>query len=162
MGRHWYTAYTYAEAIRRIAGPASIFGLGADVVAGFPGETEDDHRATLALIDSLPFTYLHVFPYSTRPGTAAERLPGRLPGDVVARRARELREAGAEKSARYRQHRVGGAADVVVIGSGAERQGLTEDFLTVRLTEPSLPRGTRLATRLELRGDALCARPESV
>ncbi|HTL94082.1 MAG TPA: radical SAM protein, partial [Gemmatimonadaceae bacterium] len=50
MGRHWYTASTYARAIERIAGDASVFGLGADVIAGFPGETADEHRATMSLV----------------------------------------------------------------------------------------------------------------
>ena len=91
MGRHWYKAASYAAAVERIAASVPVFGLGADIIAGFPGETEDDHRCTVALADSLPFTYLHVFPYSARPGTAAERLDGHVTASTIERRAAELR-----------------------------------------------------------------------
>jgi threonylcarbamoyladenosine tRNA methylthiotransferase MtaB len=129
-----------------------VFGLGADVIAGFPGETEEDHRATLSLVDALPFTGLHVFPYSVRPGTAAARLGGRVPGDVVARRAAELREAGTRRRVSYEAARAGGEADVVVVGDGARREGLTEDYISVELGgpagTPAFPRGARFRARL--------------
>ena len=68
MGRHWYTRASYAHAVEDIVKDHPVFGLGADVIAGFPGETEDDHRETLDFVGSLPFTYLHVFPYSRASG----------------------------------------------------------------------------------------------
>ncbi|HVZ78703.1 MAG TPA: MiaB/RimO family radical SAM methylthiotransferase, partial [Gemmatimonadaceae bacterium] len=74
MGRHWYSAAAYAGAVERLASRCVVRGLGADVIVGFPGETAEDHAATVALCEHLPFTYLHVFPYSPRPGTAATRL----------------------------------------------------------------------------------------
>jgi len=148
MGRHWYTAGSYARAAERLVAGRARFALGADVMAGFPGETESDHRATVALVRELPFTYLHVFPFSSRPGTAASRLAGGVPSDVARRRAAELRAMAAEKGAAYATARAGGAADVVVVGDGRTRSGLTEDYLTVRLSDPSLPRRTRFAARL--------------
>ncbi|MCE9603248.1 MAG: MiaB/RimO family radical SAM methylthiotransferase, partial [Gemmatimonadetes bacterium] len=69
MGRHWYSAGGYTAAIERLTNGRARFGLGADVMAGFPGETEADHAASVALVRALPFTHLHVFPYSPRPGT---------------------------------------------------------------------------------------------
>jgi threonylcarbamoyladenosine tRNA methylthiotransferase MtaB len=158
MGRQWYTAASYAAAVERVVAGRALFALGADVIAGFPGETEEDHRATLALVAALPFTSLHVFPYSVRPGTPAERLPGRVAGDVAARRAAELREAAARKAAAYRASRAGGRADVVVVGGGAgRREGLTEDYLSVALADATLPRGERFAARLEAREGGLTA-----
>ena len=77
MGRHWYTAESYRARLEWLAARLPVFGLGADVIAGFPGETDADHQATLALVRALPFTALHVFPYSPRPDTAATRLGGR-------------------------------------------------------------------------------------
>ena len=74
MGRHWYTAESYGGRLEWLAARLPVFGLGADVIAGFPGETDADHRATLALLEALPFTYLHVFPFSVRPDAAAARL----------------------------------------------------------------------------------------
>ena len=148
MGRHWYTVATYADAIERLVHGRAVFGLGADVIAGFPGETEDDHAATLALVDRLPFTALHVFPYSVRPGTPAVWLEGRVPPPIVARRAAELREAGARKAAAYATTRIGTHADVVVTGTASHRAGVTEDYLTVQLDDGTLPRRSRVRAML--------------
>src|SRR5205807_9206425 len=83
MGRHWYTVESYRSRLEWLAERLPVLGLGADVIAGFPGETEADHRATLALVDALPFTYLHVFPYSVRPDAAAARLSDECSPAVV-------------------------------------------------------------------------------
>ena len=151
MGRHWYKAASYATAVERIAASVPVFGLGADLIAGFPGETDDDHRRTVALAESLPFTYLHVFPYSVRPGTAAERLPGHVAASTIERRAAELRAVAERRAAAHRASRTGGECDLVVMGAAARREGLTEDYLTVAV-DPSIPRGTRWRGRLD--GDA--------
>ena len=152
MGRHWYREADYAASVERLAARLPVFGLGADIIAGFPGETDDDHAATVALVEALPFTYLHVFPYSARPGTAAPRLPGAVPAAVASARAADLRAAGAAKAAAHRGRRLGRSADVIVVGDGGRRYGLTEDYLSVALPEPAPPRGTRYAARLD--GDA--------
>ena len=139
MGRHWYTAESYRAAAMKMAERLPIFGFGADIITGFPGETDDDHRATVELVESLPFTYLHVFPYSPRPGTAALRLPNLVPASVARERAAVLREIGERKAAAYFASRLGEDADVVVIGRG---RGLTGDYLEIAVP-PSLERGTR-------------------
>lgn len=162
MGRHWYTAERYAEAVEALAQRRSSFGLGADIIVGFPGETNEDHARTVALVERLPFTYLHVFPFSLRPGTPAERLGGMVPQSVARDRASELREIGARKAAAYRASRVGGAADVIVIRGGRrreQREGMTEDYLSVLPEAASLPRGTRYAALLTEAGDRLAAVP---
>jgi threonylcarbamoyladenosine tRNA methylthiotransferase MtaB len=154
MGRHWYSAGAYADALERLVEGRPVFGLGADVVAGFPGETDADHEATLALIERLPFTGLHVFPYSARPGTAATRLPDPVAPAIAQRRAAELRAAARAKAESYAATRAGGEADVVVIGDGARRSGLTQDYLTVRLGEAAAhPRATRFSAVLAGGGD---------
>ena len=148
MGRNWYTSATYSRAVEQLAGTMSILGLGADVIAGFPGETDDDHVATLALVQSLPFTYLHVFPYSPRPGSAAERLPAQVPPAIARGRAAELRAAGEAKVAAHSALRAGGLADVIVIGPPHQREALTGDYLSVSPADPTLPRGARFTARL--------------
>jgi len=158
MGRHWYDAASYARAVERLAARAPRLGLGADVIAGFPGESAADHAATAALLRALPFTALHVFPYSPRPGTAAVRLARAVPRAEAAARAAELRAIGEEKGAAHRAWRAGTPADVVALGPARARRGLTEDNLTVRWREPVPPRGARLDARLELDGGALFAR----
>ena len=139
MGRHWYTAESYRAAALRMAERLPTFGFGADIITGFPGETDADHRATVDLVESLPFTYLHVFPYSPRPGTAAIRLPGPVSSWVAKARAAELREIGVRKSAAYFASRLGQEADAVVISRG---RGLTGDYLEIGLP-PDLERGRR-------------------
>src|SRR5204863_5600557 len=134
MGRHWYTAESYRARLEWLAERLPVFGLGADIIAGFPGETEDDHRQTVALVDALPFTYLHVFPYSERPGAAAGQLGERLPPGAIRDRARELRECGEAKARSHRARRHGQRADGVVCGRGTGRvEVLTEDYLSVYL-----------------------------
>jgi threonylcarbamoyladenosine tRNA methylthiotransferase MtaB len=145
MGRHWYTADSYRARLEWLAERLAVVGLGADVIAGFPGETEAEHQATLALIDALPFTYLHVFPFSVRPDAPAARLRDAVSAPVITRRARELRELGERKAVAYRQRRSGHTADGVVTG---RRQGrvevLTEDYLSVYLPVDSWDGRARL------------------
>ena len=134
MGRHWYTAESYRARVEWLAERLPILGLGADVIAGFPGETDEEHRASVALLRALPFTYLHVFPFSVRPDAAAARLSGQLPPVVIRDRARELRELGETKAAAYRAHRRGQTADGVVSGRQQGRlEVMTEDYLSVYL-----------------------------
>ena len=159
MGRHWYTKSTYAGAVERLVRDHGVFALGADVIAGFPGESEAEHRETVDFVRDLPFTYLHVFPYSARPGTAATRLPGQVDGVTARRRAQELRRTGEEKASAYRCARVGGPADVVVV-RGDRREGLTEDYLPVDLEGSRLPRGSRLTAHLAEGRDRLIAIPD--
>src|SRR5262249_39686134 len=79
--RHrWYRAEHYARRVEVIHERLPNAAIGADVIAGFPGETDQDHAATLAFVEALPFTYLHVFSYSKRPGTKAAALQNQVPG----------------------------------------------------------------------------------
>ena len=134
MGRHWYTARSYRARLDWLAERLPVFGLGADIIAGFPGESDADHRQTVMLVDALPFTYLHVFPYSERPGAAAGRLAERVPPGTIRDRARELRECGEAKVRAHRAHREGQRADGVVSGRGEGKvEVLTEDYLSVYL-----------------------------
>ena len=146
MGRHWYTAESYRAAAMRMADRLPVFGFGADIITGFPGETDADHRATVELVEALPFTYLHVFPYSPRPGTAATRLPKPVAPALARERAAELREIGSRKATSYFASRAGQIADVVVTGSAGDRRGLSEDYLEV-----VVPGGARRGERLDVR-----------
>jgi threonylcarbamoyladenosine tRNA methylthiotransferase MtaB len=157
MGRHWYTAETYAAAIERLASRLTIFGLGADIIVAFPGETADDHGATVALVERLPFTYLHVFTYSPRPGTSATRFAEQVPLGAAQERSHELRHLGQKKGKEYRASRAGSSADVVVTAAAPRREGITEDYLTVAIQGQLRPRGARFRGRLELENDQLVA-----
>src|SRR3989449_8537825 len=134
MGRHWYTAESYRARIEWLAERLPVFGLGADLIAGFPGESDAEHRQTIALVDAVPFTYLHVFPYSERPGAAAGRLGERMPPGTIRERARELRERGEAKARAHRVRRQGQRTDGVVCGRREGKvEALTEGCLSVYL-----------------------------
>ena len=129
--RRWHTREQYRARGLEIAARVPTLGLGADVITGFPGETEADHADTRALIEELPFTYLHVFPFSPRDGTVAADLSDPVPQRIAGERARELRELAQDKGRAHRAARAGTAAAVVVEGHGGT--GLTEDYLRVRI-----------------------------
>ena len=151
--RRWHTREAYRSRVLEIAARLEPLGLGADIIAGFPGETSADHAATRALVEELPFTYLHVFPWSPREGTHAATLPGRVERRVAADRARELRELGVEKGTAYAGSRVGREARVAVETAST---GLTGDYLRVRITPPGEP-GTLVRARLRGSGGDLRA-----
>ncbi len=127
--RRWHTREQYRARACEIAERVAPLGLGADVITGFPGESEEDHGSTRKLIEELPFTYLHVFPFSPRSGTAATELPDPVPQRVAGERSRELRELAQAKGRAYRGSRVGTRAEVVLEGEG--KTGLTGDYLRV-------------------------------
>jgi threonylcarbamoyladenosine tRNA methylthiotransferase MtaB len=117
----WYRAEHYsrrANLIREILPHAAI---GADVIAGFPNESGEDHDATLAFIESLPLTYLHVFSFSKRPGTQAATLGHEVPAEVIKNRARELRALGQKKSDAFRREQVGRQLRVLTLRSPESR-----------------------------------------
>ena len=127
--RRWHSREQYRTRALQIAERIAPLGLGADIITGFPGETAEDHRSTLDLVDELPFTYLHVFPFSPREDTVAATLSDPVPQRVAGERARSLRERVQEKGARHRKNRLGQRAVVAVEGDGGT--GLTGDYLRV-------------------------------
>ncbi len=133
--RRWHTREQYRARALEIAARLPVLGLGADVITGFPGETEADHAATAALVEELPFTYLHVFPFSPRDGTVAADLQSEMPVPqrVAGERSRDLRERVATKAVRYLGRRDGGRARVVLESGGS---ALTGDYLRVRVASP--------------------------
>jgi threonylcarbamoyladenosine tRNA methylthiotransferase MtaB len=118
----WYRSEHYARRISLIHDRLPQAAIGADVISGFPGETESDHAATLDFITRHHFTYLHVFSYSSRPGTKAATSPNQVPGHITKRRARELRSLSEAKSAHFRSAQI----------------GRTERVLTLRRDEDSI------------------------
>jgi threonylcarbamoyladenosine tRNA methylthiotransferase MtaB len=144
--RRPYTTALYRRVVERLATAIPRLGLGADVIAGFPGESAEDFAATLALVDELPFSYLHVFPYSARPGTAAPALADQVGAGTVAERARSLRAVAAARAHRFRQSMLGRTEDVLVLEtrdrvSGA-LTGLTGNYMEVTFAGPDgLQRG---------------------
>jgi threonylcarbamoyladenosine tRNA methylthiotransferase MtaB len=111
--------------------------IGADVMVGFPGETDADFEESRRFIEDLPFTYLHVFTYSERPGTPAAEAAGRIPIPVRKERNRILRELAAAKNREFRARMIGRTLSAVTLNEPGT--ALTSNFLRVELAEPRPP-----------------------
>ena len=104
MGRGHYRPEEITAFLASLKALWPVFGLGADIIGGFPGETEAEHLETRSLLKTLPLSYAHVFPYSARPGTEAAAMPGQVAPEVKKQRAAELRSLAAQgKKAFLRQ-----------------------------------------------------------
>jgi threonylcarbamoyladenosine tRNA methylthiotransferase MtaB len=148
--RRWHTREQYRSRALRIAERVGLLGLGADIITGFPGESDADHEATRSLVEELPFTYLHVFPFSPRAETVAAGLADPVPQRVAGERSRELRALAQAKGRAYRAARIGQPAEVVLEGDG--RKALTGDYLRVGVKEAPLG-GARGLESGTLRGE---------
>jgi threonylcarbamoyladenosine tRNA methylthiotransferase MtaB len=115
-----YRPWHYREKIEKIRAALRTAAIGADVMVGFPGENDAEFQATRRMIEELPFTYLHVFTYSPRPGTPAAALPNQVPVQVARERNRILRELAAAKKSRFMQSFVGKAIEAITLKSAAE------------------------------------------
>ena len=133
-------AIAFCRTVRRLR-PDIAFG--ADLIAGFPTETEDAFRRSLDLVEECGLTLLHVFPYSPRPGTPAARMP-QLPREVVRERARRLREAGAQALRAHLDGEVGATRRVL---TESHERGRTEQFTVVKFAQPRVP-GTILEAKI--------------
>jgi threonylcarbamoyladenosine tRNA methylthiotransferase MtaB len=138
--RRPYDPRLYRALIERLAAARPGLGLGTDLIAGFPGETDADFAETMACVEELPFSYLHVFPYSPRKGTEATRLPGRLDSHTINRRSRALRDAGRAKGDEFRRRLVGRVEDVLVLETRDRTTGglvgLTGSYVEVVFAGP--------------------------
>jgi threonylcarbamoyladenosine tRNA methylthiotransferase MtaB len=135
--RRRYRAHHYASRILEARRRMPLAAIGADVMVGFPGETDEDFEANRRFIESLPFTYLHVFTYSARPGTPAAAMPEQVPMRVRKERNRLLRELAAEKNLAFRRQMLGRTLSAVTLGDG--RLALTDNYLEVELARPRPP-----------------------
>ena len=124
-----YRPSLYEDRFRKSRAWMPDAAIGADVMTGFPGETDVEFEESRAFIESLPFTYLHVFTYSERPGTPAAESVDQIPMDVRKERNRILRELGAQKNLEFRRSMLGRTLSVVTLAEGA----LSDNFLKVEL-----------------------------
>ncbi len=146
--RRPYNAAMYRTLTERLAAAIPDLGLGADVIVGHPGEAESDFEATMAIVEELPLSYLHVFAYSDRRGTEAAKMGDRVAASVIRERSARLRALGAEKSLAFRRGLLGRAVEVLVLeGRQAEGAltGLTSNFVEVTFAGPE-GQGRRFAT----------------
>jgi threonylcarbamoyladenosine tRNA methylthiotransferase MtaB len=129
--RRKYRPRHYADRVSKARSLMPDAAIGADVMVGFPGETDADFEESRSFIESLPFTYLHVFTYSERPGTPAAEDANPVPMPVRKERNRVLRELAAAKNREFRERMVGKTLSAVTLREG--RTALTENYLKVEL-----------------------------
>ena len=146
--RYWPSQY--AERILAIREQIPNAGIGADVMVGFPGETDPDHAASAAFIESLPFTYLHIFPYSARPETPAAASPQQVNGRVAHERANEIRALLGRKRQAFLQAQVGRKLSALTLdeSQGGERVSLSSNYLKIVLAGSDLPPNTLVDVRI--------------
>ncbi len=130
-----YRPWHYAEKIRKIREAMPDAAIGADVMTGFPGETDELFEENRSFIERLPFTYLHVFTYSSRPGTPSATMPDQVPVHIARERNRVLRELAASKNREFRESFVGRTLEVITLQAGGDgwTEALSDNYLKVRV-----------------------------
>jgi threonylcarbamoyladenosine tRNA methylthiotransferase MtaB len=131
-----YRARHYVDRIGQVQALLPDAAIGADVMTGFPGETESEFLETLELVERLPFAYLHVFTYSARPGTRAAALPAQTPHGARKERTRALRDLSARKNLEFRRRMAGRTLSAVTLPGG---QALTTNYIRVAMAVPRPP-----------------------
>ena len=138
--RRPYLAEYYADLVAKMRRRVPDAAIGADVMVGFPTETDEDHANTVQLLDVAPMTYLHVFPYSHRPGTASANLKPAVHGRIAQQRGKELRELALRKNRVFRSSFLGRDLSLITLArdcdSGA--QALSTNYLKVELSKCSV------------------------
>jgi threonylcarbamoyladenosine tRNA methylthiotransferase MtaB len=129
-----YRPWHYREKIEKIRSAMPTAAIGADVMTGFPGETDSEFESTRRLIEDSPLTYLHVFTYSARPGTPAATMTNQVPVHVARERNRILRDLGAEKKLAFMNSFAGKQLDAITLSSlpngpaGEFTEALTDNY----------------------------------
>jgi threonylcarbamoyladenosine tRNA methylthiotransferase MtaB len=149
MNRRYWTRQ-YAERILAVRESIPDSGIGADVMVGFPGETAEDHAATVRFVESLPFTYLHIFPYSARPGTPAAARPDQLNGRILRERSQEVRSVITRKRRAFLDEQVGRTLSALTLDATCQgaRLALSSNYLNVALPGTEIPSNTLLDVRI--------------
>jgi threonylcarbamoyladenosine tRNA methylthiotransferase MtaB len=143
--------------VTRIRAAMPTAAIGADVMVGFPGETDAEFERTRSFIESLPFTYLHVFTYSSRPGTPSAAMPDQVPVQAARERNHILRELAARKKREFQQQFIGRELQAITLTNRtADRtEALTDNFQKLFVAGP-LEANQLITCRIEsIEGDAL-------
>lgn len=156
MGRGHYDPNQAVEFLRAASRIHPVWGLGADLLTGFPGETRAEHAENLELCRALPLTYAHVFPFSSRPGTRAASMPFPVADDEKKARAAELRALAADKKAQFLALQLT-LPEVVLVpeAGGAGRKGVNEYYTDCRVVGPAPANKLTPAAPVGLDGDVL-------
>jgi len=149
MNRH-YSTTLFADLLDRLHSMNPDAAIGLDVITGFPGETDGQFQTTHQLLQQLPFSHLHVFPFSKRAGTPAADMPDQVPGEIIKERAAVLRQIGIEKNQCFARKFIGSELQIVIEGGGADgmRKGLSQNYLPVWVPAASAEPGELLQVKI--------------
>ncbi len=134
-----YRPWHYREKIEKIRAAMPDAAIGADVMTGFPGETDEDFDETRRMIEDLPFTYLHVFTYSSRPGTTSEKMPNQVPVHIARERNHILRDIAAKKKHAFMESFVGRTIEAITLDikhqakEDQSTEALTDNYLKLHV-----------------------------
>ncbi|HUK46388.1 MAG TPA: tRNA (N(6)-L-threonylcarbamoyladenosine(37)-C(2))-methylthiotransferase MtaB [Terriglobales bacterium] len=134
-----YRPWHYREKIEKIRAVMPTAAIGADVMVGFPGETDSEFEETRCMVEELPFTYLHVFTFSARPGTPAASMLNQVPVRIARERNRILREIAAKKKVDFMRSFIGRELQAITLNissenaSGVWTEALTDNYLKMKL-----------------------------
>jgi threonylcarbamoyladenosine tRNA methylthiotransferase MtaB len=154
--RRPYSAGFYRNLVVGLRARFPHASIGTDLIVGFPGESEEDARAGELAVSRLPLSYLHVFPYSERPGTAAAAMSPKVPPSAIKLRAARLREIGQRLSADFIRSQVGTTRPGLTLDDGTTV--LTDNFLKVAIP-PGLPRNARVSVHVDTDAPMLSGHP---
>ena len=153
--RRPYSVGFYRNLIEGIRARMPHASIGTDVIAGFPGESEMDAQESECIVEALPLSYLHVFPYSDRPGTAAAAMTPKVAPAQAKDRAARMRAIGAQLSSRFVRSQIGATRPGLTVDDGTTV--LTDNFLKVAVP-PGLARNARVSVLIEADSPALVGR----
>lgn len=148
--RRKYRVRHYESRLSLVRRRMPLAAIGADVMVGFPGETDDEFELTRQFVERMPFTYLHVFSYSSREGTEAAAMDAQVPKSVKRERNRVLREVIDRKNLEFRRNLVGSTVSAVTLASGEGTQrALSENFVEIHLNSEESEPGRLTRVRIE-------------
>ena len=161
MNRHYTTTF-FADLIEQIHRLCPDAAIGLDVITGFPGETDQQFEHTFHLLESLPFSHLHVFPFSRRSGTPAATMADQLSGAIIKQRAAQLRQLGEEKLHDFSHRFIGAELDIVIEAGESDglRKGLSENYLLVAVPAEIAEPGKMIRVKIfDIKDDLLLGDP---
>lgn len=146
-----YDSRCFSETVKRIKERLNDIALGTDIIAGFPGEGEEEFKGTMKMVNELPFTYIHVFPFSERPGTKAAVMSGRVAVSLRRKRASALRRLAEKKKRAYMLGHIGKTLEVLIeekVSDGIY-SGTSSNYLKVHTSAEEHNRGNIVLAGIE-------------
>lgn len=152
-----YRPWHYEDRITKIHAAMPTAAIGADVMVGFPGETDEDFEQTRAFIERLPFTYLHVFTYSSRPGTPSSEMAEQVPVHTARERNRVLRELAARKKFEFQQQFFGKSLKAITLThqQNGRTEALTDNYQKLWIEGTLAPNQCVTVSVQAIEGEAL-------